>query len=444
MKKNDKVIGCCESYTYDGLGVVKIDGFPLFVKGLMLQEEAEIVVTMVKKTYGYGKCLTIKHPSNDRVTPPCPVANRCGGCQLQHMSASHQAMFKKDQVETVMRRIAKIDTPVEDVLTMKEPFYYRNKAQIPFGISNNKIVSGFYRINSNTIIDMEECKIQHPRINEVLHIVKYALKKEDRIDLFRHLLVKYAISTDEVMVVFIVKNKDAINMQHMVAALTSQMPQIKGIQLNINERNDNVILGDEEILVYGQPFISDHIHGLSFNISMKSFYQVNPVQTEVLYGKVLEFAKLTGTEEVIDLYCGVGTISMFLAGQAKHVTGIEIVPAAIANAKENARRNQMQNIDFICADAATYAKQLSEQKKKIDVVIVDPPRKGCDQVTLESIVKMNPERIVYVSCKVSTQARDLHILHELGYQAIQIQPVDMFPQTYGVECVALLVQNKNY
>lgn len=440
MKKNDKVTGICESYTYDGHGVVKIAGFPLFVKGLMLGEEAEIIVTLVKKTYGYGKYITIKNPSEDRVTPPCPLANRCGGCQLQHMSAAHQARFKKEQVETVMRRIAKIDTPVEEVLTMEEPFYYRNKSQIPFGMENDRIISGFYRINSNTIIDMEECKIQHTRINEVLQVVKYSLQKHDRIDQFRHLLVKYAIASDELMVVFIVKDIHALSMDSMVQALTRKLPQIKSIMLNVNTRNDNVILGEEEHLIYGQPYISDQIHGLSFQISMKSFYQVNPLQTEVLYNQALEFAQLSGKEEVIDLYCGVGTISMFLAKQAAHVTGIEIVPSAIENAKANALRNHIENIDFVCADAAEYAKELCEKGTKVDVVVVDPPRKGCDQVALESIVKMNPKRIVYVSCKASTLARDLRILEDMGYQTKKIQPVDMFPQTYGIETVCLLTK----
>lgn len=440
MKKNDKIIGICESYTYDGHGVVKVDGFPLFVKGLMIHEEAEIVVTMVKKTYGYGKYLTLLEPSIDRVEPKCPIANRCGGCQLQHMSASHQAQFKKDQVETVMRRIAKIDTPVEDVLTMPDPYYYRNKAQIPVGMQKETVVTGFYRINSNTIIDMDECQIQHQRINEALQVIKKELRKDAHIEVYRHLLIKYAVHSDELMVVFIVRSYDSSQLTPLIQALREQLPQVKSILCNINTRNDNVILGEEEILLYGNPTITDTIHGLAFQISMKSFYQVNPVQTELLYATALEFAQLHGFEEVIDLYCGVGTISMFLANSCKHVTGIEIVESAIENAKENALRNHMDNIDFICADAATYAKQLCDAGTHVDVIVVDPPRKGCDQLALESMVQMNPDRIVYVSCKVSTLARDLRILEDLGYKTTKLQPVDMFPQTYGIECVAQLIR----
>lgn len=438
MKKNDKVIGVCESYTYDGMGVVKIDGFPLFVKGLLLEETAEIVVTMVKKNFGYGKYLSIKEMSPDRVTPKCPIANRCGGCQLQHMSPAHQAQFKKDQVEAVMRRIAKITTPVEAVLTMKEPFYYRNKAQIPVGLDKGKVITGFYRINSNTIIDMEECYIQHHRINEVLQCAKAQLAYDQDIENYRHLLIKYGIHSDEVMVVFIVKEYKETQLAPLVEVLTQTIPQIKSIQCNINTRNDNVILGEEEVLLYGEQIIHDSIHGLSFEISMKSFYQVNPIQTDVLYQTALAFAMLTGHEEVLDLYCGVGTIGMFMAKHAKHVTGIEIVAPAIQNAKENAKRNHIENIEFICADASDYAKECSENNKKVDVIVVDPPRKGCDAGTLESMVQMNPARIVYVSCKVSTLARDLRILEDLGYHTTKLQPVDMFPQTYGIECVALL------
>lgn len=442
MKKNDKVIGTCTSYTYDGHGVVKIDGFPLFVKGLMLGECAEIVVTMVKKTFGYGKYLNIQEKSPERVEPICPIAHMCGGCQLQHMSLQHQCAFKKSQVEEVMQRIAHIDTPVEDVLTMENPYHYRNKAQIPVGCKEQHVITGFYRINSNDIIDMDHCYIQSERINEVLECVKKQLQHHQNASVFRHILIKHAFHSDEIMVAFIVNQRKIPYIKEMVDALTAQIPQVKSILLNINQRKDNVILGDEEILIYGDSYITDTIHGLTFRISMKSFYQVNPIQTEVLYGKALEFAQLTGTETVIDLYCGVGTISMFLAQKAKQVIGIEIVPSAIEDAKQNAQRNHLENITFICSDAATYAKQLAQQHTQVDVVVVDPPRKGCDMVTLESIVMMQPKRIVYVSCKASTLARDLRILEDLGYHTQKIQPVDMFAQTYGVECVALLNKNE--
>ncbi len=438
MKKNDIVIAQCESYTYDGNGVVKIDGFPLFVKGLMLQEQAEIIVTMVKKTYGYGKLHKLLTSSENRITPQCPIASQCGGCQLQHMSYNHQKMFKKQQVEAVMQRIAGISTPVEDVLGMENPWYYRNKAQVPFGYDGGSLICGFYRVHSHTIIDTDECKIQHPIMNQILKAVKTLLAKDGADVAIRHLLIKYAIASDEVMVVFIVKNDQAFDCDRMVAALTAQFPQIKSIMLNINTRNDNVILGDQEILLYGRSYIIDECHGNKYQIAMKSFYQVNPKQTEVLYQTACDFAQLSGKENVMDLYCGVGTITLALAKYARKVTGIEIVPEAIENAKVNAQRNEYDHVHFICADMNEYAMHLMTQKETVDVIVLDPPRKGCDKQVLESIAQLAPQRIVYISCNPATQARDLKILEQLGYQTNKIQPVDMFPQTYGIECVCLI------
>ncbi len=442
MKKNDIVIAQCESYTYDGNGVVKIDGFPLFVKGLMLQEQAEIIVTMVKKTYGYGKLHKLLTSSENRITPQCPIASQCGGCQLQHMSYNHQKMFKKQQVEAVMQRIAGISTPVEDVLGMENPWYYRNKAQVPFGYDGGSLICGFYRVHSHTIIDTDECKIQHPIMNQILKAVKTLLAKDGADVAIRHLLIKYAIASDEVMVVFIVKNDQAFDCDRMVAALTAQFPQIKSIMLNINTRNDNVILGDQEILLYGRSYIIDECHGNKYQIAMKSFYQVNPKQTEVLYQTACDFAQLSGKENVMDLYCGVGTITLALAKYARKVTGIEIVPEAIENAKVNAQRNEYDHVHFICADMNEYAMHLMTQKETVDVIVLDPPRKGCDKQVLESIAQLAPQRIVYISCNPATQARDLKILAQLGYQTNKIQPVDMFPQTYGIECVCLLLKEK--
>lgn len=440
MKKNDIVTGKCVSYTYNGFGVVKIDGFPLFVKNLILDEEAEIIVTMVKKQYGYGRIKQLLSISKERVEPLCPLAGKCGGCQLQHMSKAHQAFFKKTQVESVMRRIAHIDNEVSDVLMMEDGWYYRNKAQIPFQMKNDRVVCGFYRLHSNESVDMNECMIQHPLMNRVVQLVKEYLSEIGSLGTLRHLLIKYAKSSDEVMVVFIVSDKHGMNWQPLVSLLRNRIPQIKSIMLNINRRDDNVILGEEEILLYGLPFISDRIFDLSFRIALKSFYQVNPIQTEVLYQTVKQFAQLTDNEVVLDCYCGVGTIGLCLAKQAKQVIGIEIIPEAIENAKENALRNHIDNAHFVCADAKTYAKVLRERKQKIDVVIVDPPRKGCDEQVLADIVKMEPKRIVYVSCDVATQARDIERLKQYDYYVAAIQPVDMFPQTQHVECVSLIVR----
>lgn len=438
MKKNDKIVGTCSGYTKEGLGVVKIDGFPLFVKGILQNETAEMVVTLVKKTYGYAKVLSIKEPSKQRCELKCPVAKQCGGCQLQHMTYTEQLHFKKQKVQDVIDRIAKLDMKVEDVLGMENPWYYRNKCQIPVGVDQNKVVTGFYRIHSNTIIDTNACAIQSETINEVLSHMKELLQTYGNASVFRHLLIKHAFTTGEVMLVWIVREYPFSSMKEMAKDIVQRLPYIKSVIVNVNTRTDNVILGEKEYTLYGDSYITDAIHNLKFHISSKSFYQVNPVQTNVLYGKALELAQLSGKETVIDLYCGVGTISMFLAQKAKKVIGIEIVPQAIQDAKENAKMNNIDNIEFICSDAASYANKLSEENMRPDVIVVDPPRKGLDQITLNSIIKMQPERIVYVSCDPATMARDLGIIKESNYEIKLVQPVDMFSQTNGVECVTLI------
>ncbi|MCC2831254.1 23S rRNA (uracil(1939)-C(5))-methyltransferase RlmD [[Clostridium] innocuum] len=442
MKKNDQVHGVCSGYTHDGHGVVKVNGFPLFVKGMLEGEEGDLVVTMAKKTFGYGRLLKRSVTSPQRVTPPCPIAKQCGGCQLQHMSYSEQLRFKKQKVQDVIQRIAHLDVEVQDVLGMQEYTHYRNKGQIPVGMDKGKTVTGFYRINSNSIIDTDTCLIQSERINEVLQEMRRLLQTYNNARVFRHLLIKHAFSSDEVMVVWIVRSFQIPHEKEMVRELSEALPFVKSIIVNLNQRTDNVILGDKEKLLYGERVIVDSIHDLKFSISSKSFYQVNPKQTEVLYGKALEFAQLTGKETVLDLYCGVGTISMFLAQQARHVTGIEIVPQAIQDARKNAALNGIANIEFVCSDAASYAKKLCEQGMHPDVIVVDPPRKGCDAEAIESMVMMQPKRIVYVSCDPGTLARDLKLLKEKGYHTEIVQPVEMFPFTHHVETVVLLSHKK--
>lgn len=444
MKKNDKITATCLNYTNEGFGVVKVDGFPLFVKGMLQGEEGVIVVTMVKKTYGYGRLLELTRTSPYRVKQPCAIAKQCGGCQLQHMKYEEQLRLKKQKVQDVIQRIAKLDLTVEDVIGMEKHTHYRNKGQIPVGLHNDQVVTGFYRINSNTIIDTDTCMIQSEQINEVLKTMRTLLKNYGNAKYFRHLLIKHAFVSGQVMVVWIVRSKDFPHRDEMMKELTTAIPAIETVVINVNTRQDNVILGDEEHVLYGTGKIQDAIHDLKFHISSKSFYQVNPVQTEVLYGKAMEYCDLQGTETVIDLYCGVGTISMFLAQKAKKVIGIEIVPAAIADAKENAKANNIQNIEFICSDAASYAMKINEQNMHPDVVVVDPPRKGCDEQTIESIVQMNPSRVVYVSCDPGTLARDLKAFEAQGYTAVKIQPVDMFPFTFHIENVTLLVKKQKY
>lgn len=439
MKKNEHVTGTCLNYTFEGLGVVKVDGFPLFVKDMLVGERGEIVVTQVRKSFGYGRLLKLEVTSPERVVPPCPIFKQCGGCQLQHFSLAELQRFKTQRVKDAIERIGGLDCRVEDAMMMDEDWYYRNKGQVPVGVDKSgKTVCGFYRINSNDIIDMDECLIQHELINKSVQCMKGLIEEFGNAELFRHLLVKVGFSTGEVMVVFIVREKKVKELTQMAERLVAKVPEVKSVILNLNQRNDNVILGEEEVLLYGEPVIRDELDGLSFEISSKSFYQINPVQTVKLYNKAVEFADLSRDDEVVDLYCGIGTITQFMARKAGHVQGIEVVAAAIEDAKRNAVRNGIGNVDFVCADAGEYAERIAAEGKRVDVVCVDPPRKGCDQKTLDAILTIDPKRIVYVSCDPSTLARDLKFLSGNGYGVEKVQPVDMFPWTYHVESVVLM------
>ncbi|MEG0314379.1 MAG: 23S rRNA (uracil(1939)-C(5))-methyltransferase RlmD [Erysipelotrichaceae bacterium] len=435
MKKNDIYTLTCTSYTYQGFGVAKLDGFPIFISNMLMDEQCEIAITLVKKTYAFGRIITIIKPSIHRVEPICPIYKQCGGCSLQHMDAIEQANFKTNQVQSVIERIAKLDNKVEQIKTMDKPYNYRNKTQVPIGFKDNKAICGFYRMNSNDIIEMENCSIHSKTFNSIIEVLKPLLID----NLYKHILIKEGFNTKEIMVVLIVKSNKLTNIDSIINTLTTNFTNIKSIIMNVNDRKDNVILGDKEYLLYGKDYITDTLDGLKFNISAKSFYQINPIQMEVLYNYVKEFAQLDGTQLVLDLYCGVGTIGLYLARYASKVIGIEIVEDAIKDAKINAQINNANNIEFVCSDAANYACKLVDDNIKPDVIVIDPPRKGCDELTISSIVKMNPSKIVYVSCDPSTLARDLAIFNK-DYHIDTIQPVDMFPHTYHVECVVLMTR----
>lgn len=440
MKKNDILTGVCVDYTHEGQGIVKVNNFTFFIKNVLVDEEVEFVVTKLNKNYGYGKSLHILKPSVERVEPFCRYYGKCGGCQLQHLSYKEQLCFKRNLVQNNINKIGGLDIKVMDTLACAHTKSYRNKAQFPLCINEQDIQVGFYRIHSNDIIDMDACAIQSDLINSIMSSVKALLKQGDFQNDFRHLLIKHAFYTNEVMVVFITRKRKVKNLNILVNGLVEKHPEIKSVIQNVNARNDNVILGDEEHTLYGKDTIIDSLNDLQFMIASKSFYQVNPEQTKRLYETAIEFADIDQNDIVIDLYCGVGTISLFLAKRAKQVIGIEIVEAAIENAKENAKLNNIENVEFICSDAATYADYLAKQNTQPDVVVVDPPRKGCDEITLNSIVVMNPKKIVYVSCNPATLARDLKILDKMGYHSEKIQPCDMFPNSFHIESIVKLVR----
>lgn len=446
MNKKHRFIGKCTDYTHDGLGVVKAGGTTVFVKNLLLDEEAEIEIIKVLKSYCVGRVVEFKKTSNERVEPQCSCFKQCGGCSLMHMSDTEQQNFKTTRVKETMRKIAHLDLDVNKCLMDRNPYHYRNKVQVPFGKQDGHIVSGFYKARTNDIINNDYCLIQNEFSNRIIKRIKelfeiYKIQPYDKVNKtgnIKHVLIKTSYHKDEVMVVFISYKKKIFQIQEIVKKLVKEFPEICTIIQNINPRHDNVILGEEEKVLYGEGYIEDTLLGNTYKISMKSFYQINPRQVEVLYSKAIEYARFKPTDVVIDAYCGIGTISLTLAGHVKKVYGVEVVPQAIIDAKENALRNKIDNAEFVCDDAGHFMTEFVKRNEKVDCVMVDPPRKGCSQEFLDKLTTLMPERIVYISCNVATQARDLAYLVEKGYKPLDVQPVDMFPHTPHIENIVSL------
>ncbi|MBC2164355.1 23S rRNA (uracil(1939)-C(5))-methyltransferase RlmD [Listeria booriae] len=450
VKKNDCLDVVFEDLTHDGNAVAKIDGYPIFVPQGLPDEIAQIKVLKTNKNYGFGKIIELTKESADRVTPPCLVYSQCGGCQLQHLSYDGQLRMKQKQVAQVMKRIGKQDVEVLPTLGMENPWNYRNKAQVPVGFVNGRLVAGFYQQRSHQIIDMNTCLIQQEENNEVIQtaraiFAKYYVEPYDettRKGVLRHLMTRFATTTGELMLVIVTTKLNFPNKAEIMAELQQSIPELTSLVQNVNTANTNVIFGEQTVVLAGREYIMDTIHGISFAISARSFYQVNPEQTEILYAEALKLAGLTGEETVIDAYCGIGSISLCLAKEAKHVYGVEIVSQAIEDARANAKLNKMDNVTFAVGKAEEVIPDWFKQGIKADVLVVDPPRKGCDDALLQTILKMKPKRVVYVSCNPATLARDMLVLTEGGYEAKMVQPVDMFPQTTHVECVTVL-ERKN-
>jgi 23S rRNA (uracil1939-C5)-methyltransferase len=422
-----------------GEGVGKLhDGFTLFVNRAIPGDEIEARVIKVKKNYGYGKLISIINPSKDRVEPPCPYVKRCGGCQIQQLDYAPQLAFKTNKVRESLKRIGKLEgIPVRDCLGMAEPFFYRNKLQ--FAVGQGKI--GLYAVNSHDIVDIEKCYIQHPDTDAMILAVRRFLD-EKKISIYdelkheglvRHLVARYSFSQQKMMVVLVINGDDLPESDEFVRRL-SELPVVGGVFLNHNTKAGDTVLGDRVTRIWGEPFLLEKIGDIEFEISPLSFFQVNPAQTEILYDKVMTYAGLTGSQTVWDVHCGVGSISLFLAKKAKEVFGVDIVDAAIDDARRNAARNGIQNAKFFVGDA----EKIVSNGPAADVVVLDPPRKGCDESLLRAVAAMAPKRIVYVSCDPVTLARDLQILDQLGHKTREIQPVDMFPHTVHVEAVAKL------
>ena len=452
FRKNDLVTLEIEDCGIDGEGIGKADGFTVFVKDAVIGDTVTAKIIKAKKNYGYGRLMEVLKPSPYRVEPKCEFARQCGGCQLQALSYDQQLVFKTNKVKGHLERIGGFtDIPMEPIIGMDELFHYRNKAQFPVGRNKEgKIVTGFYAGRTHNIIENRDCALGVAENKEVLdrviaHMEKYGIEPYNEATgkgLVRHVLIRYGYFTKEVMVCLILNGNKLPKEEQLVKSLC-EIPGMTSITINVNKKHSNVILGEEIRLLWGQEYITDRIGDISYQISPLSFYQVNPMQTQKLYAKALEYADLHGEETVWDLYCGIGTISLFLAQKAKFVRGVEIVPAAIENAKENAKLNGLENTEFFVGKAEEVLPR--EYKKNgvyADVIVVDPPRKGCDETLLETMVEMNPERIVYVSCDSATLARDLKYLCERGYELRKVCPVDQFGMTVHVETVVLLSQQK--
>ncbi len=448
MRKDDLITVTIEDLSSEGLGVGHYDGMAFFIKDTVIGDVAEAKIMKLKKTYGYARLTRLITPSPDRIAARCPVARQCGGCQIQAMSYPAQLRFKEAKVRNNLVRIGKFEHPLmEPIIGMEEPFRYRNKAQFPVGMSKDgRIIAGFYAGRTHAIIECEDCLLGVEENRVILdlvleHMKEYHIRPYEELTgkgLVRHVMIRKGFATGAVMVCLIV-NGDSL--PH-ADALVERLRTIRGmasITLNINRKQTNVIMGREIKLLWGQPYIEDTIGSVRFRISPLSFYQVNPIQTEKLYNKALEYAGLTGEETVWDLYCGIGTISLFLAQRAKQVYGVEIVPAAIEDAKANAALNGMTNAEFFVGKAEEVLPEKYEKEGiTADVIVVDPPRKGCEESVLATMIQMAPKRIVYVSCDSATLARDLKYLCHHGYELTRCCPTDMFGNSVHVETVCLL------
>ena len=451
-RKNDIVTLEIVDCGTDGEGIGKADGFTVFVKDAVIGDTIVAKIMKAKKNYGYGRLMEILKPSPYRVEPVCLSARQCGGCQLQAVSYEEQKVFKEKKLRGHLERIGGFtEFPMEPLIGMDDPYHYRNKAQFPVGRNKEgRIVTGFYAGRTHAIIENRDCALGIPQNKDVLdrviaHMEKYNIAPYDEATgkgLVRHIFVRYGFFTGELMVCLIINGQDLPHQRELVEKLC-EIPGMTSISLNMNKKRSNVILGDKVKTIWGEDYITDKIGDISYEISPLSFFQVNPKQTWKLYSKALEYADLHGEETVWDLYCGIGTISLFLAQKAKFVRGVEIVPAAIEDAKRNAQINHIENVEFFVGKAEeVLPREYEKNGVYADVIVVDPPRKGCDEMLLKTILKMQPKRVVYVSCDSATLARDLRFLCDNGYELKKVCGVDQFPQTVHVETVVLLSHKK--
>lgn len=450
LSKNEEYIVDIVDIGQGGVGIGKHNGFTVFVEGGLIEDKVKVKINKSKKNYAVGDIVEIIEKSPFRINRVCSDNLKdCGGCQIQELEYQKQLDIKTNEVKQVISRIGKLeDVIIHETLGMDKPLRYRNKAQFPIQKSGNTPIIGFYKKKSHDIIPMDKCVIQHDINDKIVKIIKTYINaynvsvydEKTHTGVLRHLVTKIGFTTKEVMVVLVANGKKLPYLSELASVLKDNVPGFKTLVVNENREKTNVILGKENRVVYGEGKINDYIGDLVFEISPLSFFQVNPIQTEVLYNKALEYADLQENDTVFDIYCGIGTISLFLAQKAKKVYGIEIVADAIKDAKINAQINSLDNVEFYVGKAEEVVPKMYGEGKTANVVVVDPPRKGCDEKVLDTIVSMSPDKVVYVSCNPSTLARDLAYLDERGYKCVEIQPVDMFPHTMHVESVAKLIK----
>lgn len=451
VNKNETYTGQVIDFTHEGHGVVKFDRFPIFVPNAIKDETIEFKVIKVKKQFAIGKLLTIKEKSQDRIEAPCEYYKECGGCQLQHLSYTAQLEMKKEQVVNLFQRKSHFeDTVINNTIGMENPWHYRNKSQIP--VQKNRqgeIELGFYRQRSHTLVDINDCMIQDKKHDQIMNKLRTMLEQLN-MNIYneqkykgelRHIILRSGYYTEDTMIIFVTNTKQLSHKNKIIDYITNEFENVVSIKHNINQEKSNVIMGKTSYTIYGKDTIEDQLAEYQFKISDTSFYQINPQQTEKLYNKALEYAQLDGEQTVIDAYCGIGTIGTYMSQKAKHVYGVEIVEEAIKNAEENAKINHVENATWEAGKAEDIILKWKKEGIKPEVVMVDPPRKGCDQTFIETLIELSPKRIVYISCNPATQVRDVEILKEAGYNLKEITPVDMFPHTTHVETVALIEKN---
>ncbi len=453
FRPNDMIELTITGLGSSGEGVGKEQGFTFFVPGALPGERVQAQITLLKKKYGLGRLVKLLVPSQDRTAPLCPVYEACGGCQLQHLSYPAQLKYKRQTVIDDLERIGHFPHPVvQETLGAKDPWHYRNKMQLPVAQEKgHPLVMGCYAQGTHRVIDIKDCLIQQKTNNQIAQVVRQwmetykipALDEDARRGIVRHVMGRVGVHTGEVMAVLVTNTQQVPHLKDLAKQLREAIPHFTTLVQNINTRHTNVILGPKTLTIYGPGVIHDKLGDFTFTISPLSFFQVNTAQAEVLYETALRFAGLTGKETVLDAYCGTGTITLFLSQKAKRALGIEIVPAAIRDARQNARDNHIKNVDFLCGDTAKVLPELIRQGSRPAVMVLDPPRAGCEKRVLDAISKVQPKRVVYVSCNPATLARDAAILRDKGYILRNVQPVDMFPHTSHIETVVLMTKGKD-